>query len=148
MPDIKDLKVLVVDDHMLMRKQMDKMLRDMGFTAVDQAPNASEAAAKLTAGSYNIVFLDWHMPGQGGISLMQQFREDRRFDATAFVVVSAESENRFIGEALKAGATAYVVKPATEPVLKEKVGKVLVWLDQHMGAKAPGDAAGKNPAGS
>jgi len=137
---IENIKALVVDDHLLLRRHMDRMLKDMGFSHVDQASTANEAADKMSAVGYDVIFIDWYMPGKSGYNLMQTFREDRKYDGVAFVIVSAESEERFIGEAMKAGATAYIVKPVTESALHDTVGKLLDWLEKRRGKLQDGVA--------
>jgi len=129
-PKLVDLKALIVDDHLIVRTQMDRALKNMGFMHVDQAPTAGDAADKMSAVRYDVIFIDWHMPGTNGYNLMQQFREDRDYDRVAFVIVSVDSEERSISKATKAGAIAYVVKPVTESALHETVRKVLNWLEQ------------------
>jgi two-component system chemotaxis response regulator CheY len=129
--DAEQLKVLVVDDHLTVRTQIQNHLKGMKFSHVDQAANVDEATNKMAATRYNIVFLDWHMPGKSGYYLLQKCREDRAYDDVAFIVVSAESENRHIIEALKAGATSYIVKPYSENTLVEHVTKTLNWIGRN-----------------
>lgn len=129
-PNAADLKILVVDDHMTARAFLEKNLKSMGFIHVDQASSAAQANEKLATTNYNIVFLDWNMPGRTGYNFMQSCRQNSAYDKTAFVIVSSESGDRYVIEALKAGATSYIVKPAAESVLQEHIKKVLVWLEQ------------------
>ena len=130
MPDmnIADIRVLVVDDNFVVRKLIEANLAKMGFKQVDAASNSSEAQEKIAAGPYHIVFLDWNMPGKSGYALMQEYREDRQYDGIAFVMVTAESQERYMREALKAGASSYITKPITPATFEEKVNKVLSWL--------------------
>jgi two-component system chemotaxis response regulator CheY len=127
---IADLKVLIVDDHLVVLRDMDRMLKALGCKHIDQASNVNDATAKMTAARYDLVFLDWNMPGKSGYSMLQQCRALPAYDGVAFVIVSAESEDRFIIDALKAGATSYIVKPVAEPVLQEHFAKVLAWLER------------------
>lgn len=127
---IQDLRALVVDDHMVVRCEIERLLKSFGVPHVEQAAHVQEATAKMEAGEYNVIFLDWNMPGRSGYNLLQQCREDNAYDTTAFIIVSAESEERFIIEALKAGATSYIVKPVTESILKEHVDRVVNWINQ------------------
>lgn len=129
-PNTADLKVLVVDDHLTARAYLEKNLKTMGFTHVDQASSTSQASEKMASMVYNIVFLDWNMPGRTGYNFMQQCRQNSDYDKTAFVIVSSESGDRYVIEALKAGATSYIVKPAAENVLQDHIKKVMVWLEQ------------------
>lgn len=125
-----DLSVLVIDDHMIIRQVVEQNLRNMGFTNIDTAANSSEAQDKMAVKAYNVIFIDWIMPGKSGYSYMQECREDRKFDDVAFVMVTSESDERHMIEALKAGATSYIIKPVTPNQFQEKVTKVLDWLSK------------------
>lgn len=122
------LSVLVIDDHMIIRQVVEQNLRTMGFTDIDTASNCSEARDKLDAKPYQLIFIDWILPGKSGYSMMQECRQDRQYDDIAFVMVTSESDERHMIEALKAGATSYIVKPVTKEQFQEKVTKVLDWV--------------------
>lgn len=139
-PAIAKLKVLVADDHAVIRRIVDQYLREMGFQHIDTVSNSDEAERKIMTGDYSIAFLDWHMPGKSGFALMKECREDRKFDKTAFVMVTAESHERSVIEALKAGATSYITKPVSKAVFDEKVTKVINWL-QNSAALKTADSA-------
>ena len=134
--NIADLRVLVVDDNVVVRKLIEVNLANMGFKAIEGANNSQEAQDKIAATPYDIVFLDWNMPGKSGYALMQEYREDRKYDGMAFVMVTAESQERYMREAVKAGATSYITKPITPATFAEKVGKVLAWLGNRAAPKA------------
>ncbi|HYD19162.1 MAG TPA: response regulator [Patescibacteria group bacterium] len=123
-----DLNVLVIDDHMIIRQVVEQNLRSLGFTQIDTASNAAEAAERMQDKRYDIVFIDWILPGKSGYALMKEYREDRDHDDVAFVMVTSESDERHMIEALKAGATSYITKPVLTPVFAEKVKKVLDWV--------------------
>ena len=128
--NLDEMKALVVDDHMVVRCDMERFLKTIGFQHIDQASNVKEASDKMALAPYNVIFLDWNMPGKSGYHLLQQCRQDSKYDNVAFVIVSAESEERYIIEALKAGATSYLVKPVVETTLKEHVDRVMTWIAQ------------------
>lgn len=125
-----DMKTLIVDDQISNRYDLEKLMKDMGFIHIDHASEAEEASQKMETIPYNIVFIDWNMPGRSGYNLLQQYRGERKYDNTAFVIVSAESGNHYIVEALKAGATAYLVKPTVEETLNKQMERVFSWIDQ------------------
>jgi two-component system, chemotaxis family, chemotaxis protein CheY len=125
-----DLSVLVVDDHALMRDVLQQHLVKMGFGTVDLAGSAVQAEEKLAAKPYDIVFLDWVMPGKSGFMLMQEHRQNRAFDHVAFVMVTNQAEERHMVEALKAGATSYIIKPPMIASLQTKVAAVLDWIEK------------------
>jgi DNA-binding response OmpR family regulator len=124
------LRVLIVDDSRISRTKMIEMLKIAGFPHLDEAKDAAEADAKMEAQRYDIVFLDWVMPGKSGVSLLEQWRVDKLYRDVAVIVVSAESEPKAIVAALKAGAISYIVKPVAEAVLKDNITKTLAWLEQ------------------
>lgn len=123
-----DLVALIIDDHMIIRQVLEQQLREMGFTQIDTASNYQEAQDKLKSRAYDIIFVDWILPGKSGYSLMQEYRQEREYDDVAFVMVTTETDERHMIEALKAGATSYIMKPVMPNAFKEKVGKVLDWI--------------------
>ena len=83
-----DLSVLVVDDHMMMRTMISQHLRDLGFNSIETANTGVEALEKMEAAwsakkPFNIVLLDWHMPDIEGIEVLEECREDKKYDSTA-----------------------------------------------------------------
>ena len=122
------LRVLVVDDSAVPRMAMLKMLEKAGFRHIDVACNANEAYEKMAVLRYDVVFLDWVMPGQSGISLLEEWRADRGYDDVAICVVSMNNDKSQIASAIKAGALSYIVKPVTEDVLQKNIDKALEWL--------------------
>jgi DNA-binding response OmpR family regulator len=123
-----ELAALVIDDHQIIRQVLEQHLRAMGFTQIDAVANYQEAQDKMKAKRYDIVFVDWILPGKSGYSLMQEYRQEREYDDVAFVMVTTETDERHMIEALKAGATSYIMKPVTPNAFQDKVGKVLEWL--------------------
>ena len=133
---LTEWKSLIVDDNLFFRQQMEDMLRHFGFQQIDHASNVSEAAGKVGVAVYDIVFLDLRMPGKGGHNFLQACREERRYDGMAFIVVSNESDERYISEAMKAGAIGYIVKPVLPLALQKNIGKVAEWKEQLLQLKS------------
>jgi DNA-binding response OmpR family regulator len=126
-----DLAVLVIDDHMIIRQVLEQNLRSMGFTQIEVVADYDQARGKMKARRHDIIFVDWILPGsKSGYALVQECRAEREFDDVAFVMVTTESDERHMVEALKAGATSYITKPVTPNAFQEKVGKVLDWLER------------------
>lgn len=128
--DVQDLRVLVVDDHMVIRRLIESFLRENGFQNIDIAANCDEVMQKLEFHKYDIVFFDWNLPGKSGYAQMQELRENRKYDSMAIVMVTAESEERHVIEALKAGATAYIVKPVARETFDKNLEKIVGWLSR------------------
>jgi two-component system, chemotaxis family, chemotaxis protein CheY len=124
------LEALVLDDHLIIRQAIEKNLRNLGFTHIDTAADVSEAQEKMNGKKYDVLFVDWLMPGKSGFALMQECRQDRKYDDVAFVMVTSENDKHHMIEAIKAGATAYIIKPVTPVTFEEKMVKVLEWIDK------------------
>lgn len=129
------LRVLIVDDSRMQRSLIHEMLASFGFKHIDEAGNSGEANEKMDALRYDIVFLDWVMPGRSGVSLMEEWRGDRRYDDVAMFVVSMQDDKSMIAGAVKAGALSYIIKPVTEGVLLMNVEKALKWIDERRASR-------------
>jgi two-component system, chemotaxis family, chemotaxis protein CheY len=127
---IPHLKILVVDDHIAVLRDFQLELKGLGCAHVDTAATVAEAVHKMETTLYSVVFLDLNMPDRSGYSLLQQCRQDSKYDKVAFVIVSSASEERYVIEALKAGATSYIVKPVLQTTLYDHLTRVIAWLDQ------------------
>lgn len=139
--DIKKLKILVVDDHMMMRNLIVQALRAIGVENIDYA-QTGDAAVKNIMGAannfdpYHIVFLDWHMPGMYGIDVLKACRQEKRLDKTAFIMLTAEQEEKNIISAIEAGATSYLIKPVSRDSIEKNLTKVFAWIEK-MNPDAP-----------
>jgi two-component system chemotaxis response regulator CheY len=119
------MKFLVVDDFSTMRRIIRNLLKELGFTNVDEAEDGVAALAKLKAGSFDFVVSDWNMPNMTGIELLRAIRADGSLKHLPVLMVTAEAKKENIVEAAQAGASGYVVKPFTAATLDEKIGKIL-----------------------
>jgi DNA-binding NtrC family response regulator len=126
----EDISVLVVDDYMIIRKLVSKQLNAMGVSAVDTAENAEDAKNRMADKKFDIVFLDWAMPGKSGLALLKECRQDRNFDDTAFIMLTAEAQKSAMIEAVKAGTTLYIIKPMSYNVLGRKIDEAIDWLQK------------------
>lgn len=126
--DRADLKVLIVDDQEISRDLVRENLRVMGFTDIHMAETSDEGTEKLATRAYDIIFLDWMMPGKSGFLMLKDYRQNRAFDHVAFVMVTSQSNEKLMAEALKAGATAYVIKPAMPSIFRPNVETVVEWV--------------------
>lgn len=123
MPD-KNMKFLVVDDFSTMRRIVRNLLKELGFTNVDEAEDGVIALQKLKSGNFEFVVSDWNMPNMTGIELLRAIRADATLKHLPVMMVTAEAKKENIIEAAQAGANGYVVKPFTAATLEEKLNKV------------------------
>ena len=119
-----NMKILVVDDFSTMRRINKSLLRQLGYTNIEEADDGSTALQRLKQGDIDFVVSDWNMPKMEGIELLKAVRGDEKLKDTPFLMVTAESDKEKVVEAVKAGVNNYVVKPFTAETLKEKIGKI------------------------
>ena len=118
------MKILVVDDFSTMRRIIKNILKQIGFTNIDEAENGQAALAKIGDGSYDFVISDWNMPEITGIELLKQVRANEATKDLPFLMVTAEAKKENVVEAVKAGVNNYIVKPFTAEILQEKISKI------------------------
>ena len=117
-------KFLVVDDFSTMRRIVRNLLKELGYTNVDEAEDGLMALAKLRAEKFDFVVSDWNMPVMDGLTMLQNIRADPALAKLPVLMVTAEAKKENIIAAAQAGANGYVVKPFTAATLDEKLGKI------------------------
>lgn len=120
------MKLIVADDSRLVRGIVEKAVSSIGFEAV-LAANGQEALNILTADDQGIdlVLLDWNMPVLNGIDVIRTMRGNDRFERIPVLMISTESEDDRIQEAMSAGAQGYLTKPFTADQLIGAIRRVL-----------------------
>ncbi len=119
-----NMKFLVVDDFSTMRRIVRNLLKELGFTNVDEAEDGIAALAKLRSSSFDFVVSDWNMPNMTGLDLLKEIRSDANLKHLPVLMVTAEAKKENIVSAAQAGASGYVVKPFTAATLEEKLNKI------------------------
>ncbi|MFA9440301.1 chemotaxis response regulator CheY [Uliginosibacterium sp. sgz301328] len=118
------MKFLVVDDFSTMRRIVRNLLKELGYTNVDEAEDGVVAMQKLAAGGIDFVVTDWNMPNMTGIELLRAIRANAQMAHLPVLMITAEAKKENIIEAAQAGASGYIVKPFTAVTLSEKLGKI------------------------
>ncbi len=118
------MKILVVDDFSTMRRIIKNLLKDLGFSNIQEADDGSTALPMLQQGDFDFVVTDWNMPGMQGIDLLRAIRADDKLKHLPVLMVTAEAKKEQIVAAAQAGVNGYVVKPFTAATLKEKLDKI------------------------
>ncbi|MFZ3013901.1 MAG: chemotaxis response regulator CheY [Nitrospira sp.] len=124
MPADLNMKVLVVDDMVTMRRIVKNILKQLGFGNVDEAENGQEALQKLRADTFGFVVSDWNMPVMTGIDMLRAIRADEKLKTLPVLMVTAEAQQSNLIEAVQAGVSNYIVKPFTAETMQEKIGKI------------------------
>jgi two-component system, sensor histidine kinase len=143
---MRSLRVLIADDHLVNAKYLKIVLERMGHTA-DSCENGAQVLTCLQAQSYDVILMDLHMPVMDGISATRAVRQlDGAASATKIIMVSADILNATRQSALEAGVDGFVAKPIQEAGLRKALALVdpasyLSYLDDHTTPPLPRKSA-------
>lgn len=115
------IPVMVVDDHPLWREAVARDLQEAGFTVVATAGDGEEALRRAAATLPRVVLLDLQLPGLSGVEVAARLAVDH--PECRVLVLSASGEQADVLEAVKAGATGYLVKSASREELLDAVAR-------------------------
>jgi len=127
MPVDKNMHILVVDDYQTMRRIIENLLKQLGFTSIEQATDGAAAlqALRNSGKTYGLVISDWNMEPMTGLQLCKEVRADSKLKDLPFIMVTAESKAENVVAAKQAGVNNYIVKPFNAETLKQKMSTVL-----------------------
>jgi two-component system, OmpR family, phosphate regulon response regulator PhoB len=117
-------RILVVEDEGEIRELIALHLRRDGHT-VDTASSAEEANPLIDQNDYDLLALDWMLPGASGLEITRSLRRKSNRDDLAILMVTAKAESHDIVEGLEAGADDYLSKPFEPSVLVARVRALL-----------------------
>lgn len=119
-----NIKILVVDDFLTMRRIIKNILNQLGFKDIIEADDGTTALEILKKQKVDLIISDWNMPKMTGLELLKAVRSDENLRDIKFIMVTAEAQKENVIEAIKHGVNQYIVKPFTPETLKEKLEKV------------------------
>ncbi len=120
-----NMPILIVDDYKTMLKIIRNLLKQLGFSNVDEAMDGSAALQKIRSKNYGLVISDWNMEPMSGLELLKEVRLDSKLKDVPFIMITAESKSENVIAAKEAGVNGYIVKPFTAAILKSKIDTVL-----------------------
>lgn len=117
------LNVLVVDDALVIRKNITRFLTDLGHKVIADAKSGTEAVeiCKKTNG-INLITMDITMPGMNGIEATKLIKEI--LPDVSIVMVTSHGQEELVSQSLKAGAKNFVLKPISKDKLEETIGSL------------------------
>jgi two-component system chemotaxis response regulator CheY len=120
------MKVIVVDDSLVMRKIIAGVVKELGHEPL-HAANGQHLLDILEerAEEIGLILLDWNMPGLDGMEILKRMRERSGYNTIPVFMVSTESEDAKMEEAINTGAKDYLAKPFTTKELAAKIEKAL-----------------------
>jgi len=112
-------KVLLVDDSGVMRKIILRALNAMEIVDVTEAADGAQGLETFNAASFDLILSDWNMPNMNGLEFLKAIRATG--SKVPFIMITTESEQARVLEAIQSGASNYLVKPFEQDVLMDKL---------------------------
>jgi DNA-binding NarL/FixJ family response regulator len=118
------IRVLIVDDHAILRRGLRALLSDeFHGAAFGEASNAQQALEQLRKEKWDVALLDITLPGKNGLDLLKEFKAAR--PKLPVLILSAHPEDQFAVRVLKAGAGGYLTKESAPEELAKAIRKIL-----------------------
>jgi two-component system chemotaxis response regulator CheY len=123
---MSQIRALIVDDSSVMRKIVERSLRQAGLDlSVVEAGNGAEALGVLDGNSVDLILSDINMPVMDGLEFVRQLQGIERLRGVPVVMITTEGSESNVVQALSLGAKGYIRKPFTPDQVKEHVLPVL-----------------------
>ncbi len=122
-PPSAALRVVLADDHRILRRSLAMFLTTEGIEVVGEANNGAQALALVQEQHPDVLLLDLDMPGTSGLDVLPQIRQAQ--PDVKVLVLTGQTEDRAIMRALRAGAHGYILKTTEETALVQAVHDVL-----------------------
>ncbi len=120
---MSEIRTLIVDDSSVMRKIVERSLRQAGLDplVVFEAGSGTEGLEVLRGKSVDLILSDINMPSMDGLEFLRQLREQNLAPGVPVVMITTESSEEHVKQAIMAGAQGYIRKPFTAEQVKERV---------------------------
>jgi two-component system chemotaxis response regulator CheY len=124
------IRTLIVDDSSVMRKIVERALRQAGLdlATVLEASSGTEALELLRRERVDLILSDINMPQMDGLEFLRQREAQNLAPDTPVVMITTESSEEHVREAIAAGAQGYIRKPFTPEQVKDRVVPLLETL--------------------
>ena len=120
---MSEIRTLIVDDSSVMRKIVERALRQAGLDllVVHEAGSGTEGLDLLKANQVDLILSDINMPSMDGLEFLRQIREQNLAPGVPVVMITTESSEEHVKQAIQSGAQGYIRKPFTAEQVKERV---------------------------
>ncbi len=120
---MSEIRVLIVDDSSVMRKIVERALRQAGLDplVVLEAGSGVEGLDALRNNAVQLILSDINMPSMDGLEFLRQLRAQKLADGVPVVMITTESSEEHVRQAIQSGAQGYIRKPFTAEQVKERV---------------------------
>jgi two-component system, chemotaxis family, chemotaxis protein CheY len=113
--------ILIVDDSGVVRSVVRKLLTQLGFKNIDEAPDGEAALVKISEQHFSLVISDWNMEPMSGRILLENVRANKKHANLPFIMMTADPSIEKIVQAKKAGVTCFINKPFRADDLQAKI---------------------------
>jgi two-component system chemotaxis response regulator CheY len=120
---MREIRALIVDDSSVMRKIVERSLRQAGLDelVVREAGSGVEGLEILRTQNVDLILSDINMPSMDGLEFVRQIRAQNLAAGVPVVMITTESSEEHVKQAIQAGARGYIRKPFTAEQVKERV---------------------------
>jgi len=120
---MKSLRALIIDDSSVMRKIVERSLRQAGLdlSEVKEAGNGAEALALLANTTVDLILCDINMPVMDGLEFVKRLKGIANAKGVPVIMITTEAGETHVVQALSAGACGYIRKPFTADQIKEHI---------------------------
>lgn len=120
---MSEIRTLIVDDSSVMRKIVERALRQAGLDpmVVHEAGSGTEGLDLLKNKQVDLILSDINMPSMDGLEFLRQIRSQNLAPGVPVVMITTESSEEHVKQAILAGAQGYIRKPFTAEQVKERV---------------------------
>ena len=120
---MSEVRTLIVDDSSVMRKIVERALRQAGLDplVVHEAGSGTEGLELLKTKHVDLILSDINMPSMDGLEFLRQIRAQNLAPGVPVVMITTESSEEHVKQAILAGAQGYIRKPFTAEQVKERV---------------------------
>lgn len=116
------LNILVVDDSLIIRKNIKKYITNLGHSIAGEAKNGTQAIELCKELQPDLITMDITMPDMDGITALKQIREFNK--DVNIIMVTSHGQEEMVVDSLKSGAQGYLLKPVDEDKLAKSIGNI------------------------
>jgi len=118
------LKVLIVDDSLVIRAKMKGYIKKLGHSVIGEAKDGQDAVLMNEQLSPDLITMDVSMPIMNGLEALKKIMETSNMEETNIIMITANGQDGIVKDALKSGAKGYILKPISEEKLQDSIGKI------------------------
>lgn len=125
-----EIRVLIMDDSSVMRKIIERAIRQSGIESliVYEAGSGVEGLEVIRSKQVDLILSDINMPSMDGLEFLRQVRSQNLAPGVPVVMITTESSEEHVKQAIQAGARGYLRKPFTPDQVRERLAPLLAGI--------------------